>query len=158
MLVSGMIWVPVPVPVTNVVVDTVAVQEPTFRSSVMVTVPSCPVAVPPGATLDRDTLVGAVIDSNPVAVTITAGLLGAELPSVVMVITVTEYVTPLDSPVIVQVSALGVVQVNARLAPAAGAVYPVSVPVPKLADAVHETTVWLSAVADALALIDVAAA
>src|SRR5580692_9970562 len=74
----------------------------------------------------------------------TAGLLGSELPSVVRVTTVTRYVVPSVSPVITQVVAPEVEQVKVPDAAVAVAVYPVSVPVPKLAGAVHEIVAVVS--------------
>ena len=71
-------------------------------------------------------------------------VLGGELPSVVCVTTVTVYVIPSVSPLIMQVSALGVVQVKVPDAAVAVAVYPVSVPVPRLAGAVQEIVAVVS--------------
>src|SRR5258708_34605319 len=71
-------------------------------------------------------------------VTFTAGLLGSESPSVVYVTTVTEYVVPSVSPEITQVSRLTVEHEKLPDTAVAVAVYPVSVPVPKLVGAVHK--------------------
>jgi len=73
------------------------------------------------------------------------GLLGGELPSVVCVTTVTVYVIPSVSPLIVQVSVLVVVQVKVPDPDVAVAVYPdADVAVPKLVGAVHEIAAVVS--------------